>query len=319
MVIKAHPNYRPFAAFSCGDTTRLLDAHSGSAAAYSLRKLKANYAGNAIRVRRSNDNSEQDIGFDICGNLDTATLKTFIGGNSGFITTWYSQGDSASVNFTQTTAASQPRIVNAGVIDRTLGEPSVFFDGSNDFMDVTSSTTKFNFLHNVLGDASVFILLHPGIVSNPDAAYSVINNINSTANVGFSILFDDRSSVPRNETLIHETSRGVSGNTTLTNISSSLFAIPNQTNLYTILADNNNTTAAERSIIYRNGGNEQKNNAVTNTASNANASFNLRMGRLANGILFNLNGYISEIIIYPNKTVSKSGVESNINTYYGIY
>jgi hypothetical protein len=38
-----------------------------SAAAYSLRKLRAAYAGNAIRVRRSSDNAELDIGFTASG------------------------------------------------------------------------------------------------------------------------------------------------------------------------------------------------------------------------------------------------------------
>ena len=48
----------------------LLDLYPSAAAAYSVRKLRAAYTGNAIRVRRSSDNTEQNIGFDATGNLD---------------------------------------------------------------------------------------------------------------------------------------------------------------------------------------------------------------------------------------------------------
>ncbi len=40
-----------------------LTASSPAASAYSLRKLSNSYAGNAIQVRRSNDNATQNIGF----------------------------------------------------------------------------------------------------------------------------------------------------------------------------------------------------------------------------------------------------------------
>ena len=33
-----------------------------------------------------------------------------------------------------------------------------------------------------------------------------------------------------------------------------------------------------------------------------------------------LNGYIQELVIYPsNQTTNRTGIESNINTYYSIY
>lgn len=51
---------------------------SGVTAAYSLRKAVSSYSGNAIRVRRSSDNTEQDIGF-VSGILDTSSLASFAG------------------------------------------------------------------------------------------------------------------------------------------------------------------------------------------------------------------------------------------------
>lgn len=56
----------------------LLDSYSGAGVAFSLRKLKSDYAGSAIRVRRSSDNTEQDIGF-VGNQLDTASLHSFVG------------------------------------------------------------------------------------------------------------------------------------------------------------------------------------------------------------------------------------------------
>jgi len=55
----------------------LLDKFGGAAAGYSLRKL-AKDAVNAVRVRRSSDNTETDIGFTKKGELDTTTLLDFV-------------------------------------------------------------------------------------------------------------------------------------------------------------------------------------------------------------------------------------------------
>jgi len=63
----------------------LLDSYSGAAAAYSLRKLNGSYTGSAIRVRRSNDNTTLDVGFDANGNLDTTSMLNFIGGQNLYL------------------------------------------------------------------------------------------------------------------------------------------------------------------------------------------------------------------------------------------
>ena len=107
----------------------LLDSYSGAAAAYSLRKLSSSYSGSAIRVRRSSDNTEQDIGFTgTCGDLDTASLKTFVGtggSDDGFVVTMYNQA--GSENASQSNASIQPLIIDNGVIYRQGGKPSIKF------------------------------------------------------------------------------------------------------------------------------------------------------------------------------------------------
>jgi len=125
---------------SCGDldTTTLKNfvlvpnplssISSTAAAAFSLRRLNCSYSGSAIQIRRSSDNALTNIGFTTNGDLDTATMKTFIGANSAFVHTWYDQSGSGR-NATQATNGSQPRIMNAGVVEYCNNRPSIRFLG----------------------------------------------------------------------------------------------------------------------------------------------------------------------------------------------
>jgi hypothetical protein len=315
MIIKAHANYVPFASANL-----LLDQYSGAAAAYSLRKLRTAYSGNAIRVRRSNDNSEQDIGF-IGNDLDTASLKTFVGANSGFVTTWYSQGDSTSADFTQATAASQPIIINAGVIERQSGDPTIRFDRtSSDFMQVASSTSKFAFLHTS-GKKYISIVCRAGVGVNPNAQYTILSTASQNNNFrGINILYRDETSLSHNDRfglLI----ANVNATLSVVNITENNFFTANQLNLLSIDLDPGNATANQRGIVYYNSTTTLQNNTSTLTPSTSPASANLTIGRRAavDGTEY-LNGYISEIIIYnSDQSSNRTGIETNINSYYGIY
>ena len=108
-----------------------LTSSTPAAAAYSLRKVSTAYSGNAIQVRRSNDNTTQGIGFTANGNLDTTSLKTFVTSNSAYVTIWYDQSGNGR-NLTQANTSQQPAMVNAGVIYRRNSLPTVFHDAVND-------------------------------------------------------------------------------------------------------------------------------------------------------------------------------------------
>lgn len=90
---------------------------TGLLAAYSVRRVVPGYAGALIRVRRSTDNTESDIGFTTGGDLDIAALAAFLGAGTGFVTRWYDQSANAK-HATQTTAARQPVIRAADVNGR---------------------------------------------------------------------------------------------------------------------------------------------------------------------------------------------------------
>ena len=85
--------------------------------AVSARRLRAAYAGPAMRVRRSADNTEQDIGFTAAGDLDTAALLAFCGTGSGFVSRWHCQA-AGGPDLVQATASRQPRIVASGALLR---------------------------------------------------------------------------------------------------------------------------------------------------------------------------------------------------------
>lgn len=130
-------------------TSGLLSTYTGAAAAYSVRQL-ANTAALCMRVRRDNDDAEQDFGFDANGDLDTAAIATFVGsGNNGYVVTWYDQSGNTN-NATQSTDGSQPQIYNGSAVITENGKPGLDFDGSNDCFDLG--------LTNSASDYSLFVV-----------------------------------------------------------------------------------------------------------------------------------------------------------------
>lgn len=114
----------------------LLDQVSGAVAAYSLRKLRDDYTGDAIRVRNSAD-VQADIGFNSNGSIDIDALIAHTGtgtGDHGYIVTWYDQSGNVK-DVTQTVQTNQPMIVEDGEVLMSDGRPMVRFN--NDFLDGT--------------------------------------------------------------------------------------------------------------------------------------------------------------------------------------
>lgn len=97
--------------------------------AYSIRQTRSTYTGPLMRIRRSSDNAEQDIGAFTSGPnmgyIDTSAISSFVGSNSAYLVKWYDQSVNA-FDLIQPTPTRQPRIVNAGVIDvvNALTSPS---------------------------------------------------------------------------------------------------------------------------------------------------------------------------------------------------
>lgn len=127
----------------------LLDEISTSSiAAYSLRKLRSSYSGSAIRVRRSSDNTEQDIGFDVNGELDTSSISTFCGVSNGYITKWYDQSGN-SRDSVQASSSKQPFIYNGSSVYTNNGKPAVYYGTSGNISTSTSYTGTFKYAISV--------------------------------------------------------------------------------------------------------------------------------------------------------------------------
>lgn len=105
----------------------ILDDYPGAGIAYSVRKLDADYAGSCMRIKRSSDNTETDIGFTSAGNLDESAITSFCGAGNGVVVTWYDQSgngnDLTSVNGTGN------QICASGVVNTRGGKPTIILNG----------------------------------------------------------------------------------------------------------------------------------------------------------------------------------------------
>jgi hypothetical protein len=122
---------------------RLLDRYPGAAAAYSLRLLSTSYLSDpepyAVRVRRSSDNEEADIGFDGFGNLNVSLLEDFCAGADGFVSRWFDQSGSGN-DASQIDEGAQPQIVASGsVITNTDNSLPVIQGITNNYFELTST------------------------------------------------------------------------------------------------------------------------------------------------------------------------------------
>ena len=101
-----------------------LDTYTGATAAYSVRKLRTDYAGPCIEAYRVSDGATQDIGFDSDGLIDTAAIETFASGGVVRVRTWYDQSGNA-LDAVQTTAADMPQIYDGSAIETNGGKPAI--------------------------------------------------------------------------------------------------------------------------------------------------------------------------------------------------
>jgi hypothetical protein len=273
--------------------TGLLDTYSGAAAAYSLRLLSSTYSGSAIRVRRADDNAEQDIGFRN-NELDTSTLETFSLGSDCFVVTWYDQSGGTN-NATQTTASAQPKIVSSGSTITENGKPCIDFDASDDRLELNgifSGATEFTFIE----------------VDKPN---------NTNVRVNYWAQFIDFSNV---NTFFRYNNNGtiqvfLGDNETAIDSFSSSSSYSAQQNLQFITYDSSQS-ATNQVDVFVNGSNFGMSGSTAfgtlNTVEDA------YIGSRITSNYF--DGKIQEIVAYTTeKSTDRSGIETNINDYYSIY
>ena len=258
-------------------TSYLVDTYS-PIIAFSVRKLSST-ATNCLRVRRDSDNAEQDIGFS--GNdLDTASLSTFVGANSGFVVKMYNQGTGgATYDATQSTAATQPRIVNAGTIETTTNGKACLNSVSSDWLQMANQ-------YNQSGSAQTYTHAFERPSSGINSVLGGGGGSGSAANTWFT----------NNVKYVFYTSQSNDAASTATGefIGFTSRTSGNSVNLWTndVAASNNPTTESQSmSILYI-----------------MRQSANIHSGKWMEAIIFD-----------SDETANRTAIQDDINGYYSIY
>ncbi|HEY9215902.1 MAG TPA: hypothetical protein VIQ29_23970 [Ancylobacter sp.] len=118
----------PFNPSLFGRAAPPLDGVPGLFAASGLRRLVSSYTGPLVRLRRSSDNAESDFSAGPGAWLDEAAVLAWCGGASAYARTQY--GQAGGLDLVMITAAAQPRLVNAGVMETMGGRPALRFLGA---------------------------------------------------------------------------------------------------------------------------------------------------------------------------------------------
>ncbi|WGD31645.1 hypothetical protein AncyloWKF20_07455 [Ancylobacter sp. WKF20] len=145
--------------------------------------MLTSYTGPLLRARRASDNSEMEFGARGDGWLDTSALLSWAGTSSVLLVALYDQTGQAR-HAVQATAARQPRLVNAGVLDAVNDRPTIRFDGSDDFLEI-QGTTAFSNGRGALTLGAV--VLRRGEVANVSQQVVYANTATglTRANIGF--------------------------------------------------------------------------------------------------------------------------------------
>jgi hypothetical protein len=234
-----------------------------------------------LRVRRSSDNAEQDIGF-VGNDLDTTTMESFCGAGDGFVVTWYDQSGNTN-DATQATAVEQSQIVSSGVTVTEGTRPAATYDGTMSY-----SLTRFSYSN--LSVSSVYKLT--SLPANGSTIFS--QNLGFIQKAG-----QATTAYPRFQ--IYDT-----GYKTAEFQTTALNAYNHQIGL----------TDAGTARIFVNGvaGTTQAYGTINNP-NNV-----IKLGDFTSVANTGHIGTIQEIIVWDsNEAANRAGIEQNINNYFSIY
>jgi hypothetical protein len=253
--------------------------------AYGLRRLSRFWTGAAIRVMRTSDDAELDIGF-IGEDLDVVTLLAFVGLANGEIVIWYDQ--SGNGRHAVSTAGRRPRIVNAGVLDIANGKPAVRFNGSNTFFSGVSLPLSQLTLISVLND----------VTQAPTIRYSIGTGSGSPGRGIFSSFTGFVPPTP-NASLGYIPDAGAPV------VQTGFLPTIGQSYVVSL------TTTATESSIWANGGNNGTGGKITLNQ--------LFIGQRGDNLWY-YDGYNSETIVFPSalSTADRQLLERNQGLYYKI-
>jgi hypothetical protein len=226
-------------------------------------------------------------------------LTTWTGANDGFVVTWYDQSGNSN-NATQGTAASQPQLVTAGVVNTKGSKPCITFDGTNDYLSKTTATGVSTF------DVSISAVYAAAATETSGHLVSTSDLNSGLSRTAIRVYADSRST---NKVNLY-VQNSISG-TFFTEYSTFL----NDTNQHLLF----NAIDSSKNMSSFN----DSNTGTTNTYTGTTRGDAVLIGALN----YNTAQYISlfqgdyqELVIYSvDESANRTDIESNINTYYSIY
>ena len=275
----------------------LLDSYSGAAAAYSLRQLSWAYGGPVVRVRRDNNNAEQDF---TATEVSDGTLAAWVGaGNDGFVRNWYDQSGN-NRNAGQGTNARQPRLVINGAVVTANGTPSIDFNAAtNNYLTANSVATAFASANRPL---SSFCVYRHDRVNVSEEVYAFGKNGSGIADY----------LVVRNNTTGQYRIAGNGSGTTVSLLGGTVSA-QTQVLRTEVLLSITASTYINGSVI------AGIDNAAFNVPNVAFDEFDIGNWN-EGGYVTPVDGRFAELILYPsNQSTNRTAIEANINAYYSIY
>jgi hypothetical protein len=204
---------------------------------------------------------------------------------NGFVETWYDQSGNGN-DATQLTAGSQPKIVDAGTLEKDAnGKPEMVFDGSNDWLDLGVKQ---------LGNTEFFADSSDSWFITAVATYSggtlISKAVSNNVEREFQIFYN----------LGQNTVNARGGHTD--------FSADTDRRIISFNWDGSNAVAGANGA-----------STTVNVGSAAKTNQNINIGSRTNGG-FPLNGSIQEIIVYDSdQTSNRPAIEANINNQYDIY
>lgn len=270
----------------------VLDTYTGALGAYSLRQLRTGQT-NCIRVRRSSDNTEQDIGFS-SGVIDQASLLSFVGAGHGSVVTWYDQSGNGN---DAATSANFPMIVESGVLLEVNGKPTVDF-GTNAQPRWVSLPTGF------LNGATSLSYFQVAEITDFASSNAGVFGPSNTNAVGLEIL---QVSVISRRTFLR-----FNGTARNDNSGAAYQLWDDATQSLTSIFGNSTDVT-----VYKNSAAVTLTSAAAMPTLNFNGVYSIGQYNSAANYMY---GKIQELIIYSSdETSNRTGIETNINSFYSVY
>jgi len=279
-----------------------LDTYTGAAAAYSLRLLRSAYSGAVVRVRRSSDNAESD--FTHIGVID-GTLSAWVGAaNDGFVTTWYDQA--GSVNLTNGTAATQPRLVSGGVVATANGTPAIDFG-------LDTATKPVSLSASLASNAANWLVL--GVITRKSGGSAAAWTYGRWFSVGTPGTQDYNNTNSFLAFIDISTNFGESAPSVQSGYNNNFAGYAIAYNAQNVIATYK--SGGTLSTLVNNNAGETASQSGTLSATHIAVGANITWSPEVNSALW---GLVQEVIFYQSdQSANVSGMTTMINEYYGAY